>query len=148
MSFTNPKVFNDVQTFKNGDMAYVETTKGAPNAQGQQFWQWDSISGGDAAAPSVGATSTASAGAVTQRSTSGSSYPTTEERAKTQLYIVRQSSLSNSVALANAVGDKKATATTIIEVAKQFEAFVMGTTPQRAANDYGDITEMDNDIPL
>ena len=48
-----------------------------------------------------------------------STYATSEERAKTQIYIVRQSSISNAIALS-----PKASVETILALAKQFEAYV------------------------
>lgn len=60
-----------------------------------------------------------------------STYATPEERAQTQVYIVRQSSLNQAVALcaANAPYFKKERTTAeIILFAKEFEAHVMGTS--------------------
>lgn len=51
-----------------------------------------------------------------------STYETPEERAKKQVYIVRQSSITNAIALKG----NKASVEEIINVAKQFETFVFG----------------------
>lgn len=55
-----------------------------------------------------------------------STYETPEERAKKQVYIVRQSSISAAVDMLAANGGKKTTAKEVIEVAKEFEAYVFG----------------------
>jgi hypothetical protein len=159
MSFVSPSVFAAVQKFKQGDVCYVETEKGAPNAAGQSFWQWNSIqSAGDGSAqPAVREVAPAGQGSTTGTTQkASSSYPTNEERAATQVYIVRQSSLSNAIALANATGDKKATTTTIIAAAKEFEAFVLGkevATPVAPKNREpvkyeAAMDDFEDDIPL
>lgn len=58
-----------------------------------------------------------------------SNYETAEERAKRQVYIIRQSSLTNAIAMLAAAGDKKTPINpdTVIGVAKKFEAFVLDT---------------------
>lgn len=55
-----------------------------------------------------------------------STYETPEERAKKQVYIIRQSSIANAIALA---ATHKATATVenILQDAKTFEDYVLGT---------------------
>jgi len=55
-----------------------------------------------------------------------SNYETPEERAKKQVYIVRQSSIANAIALLSSNGGKKNTTEEAIAVAKQFEAYVFG----------------------
>ena len=159
MSFVSPAVFNAVQKLGQGEVCYVETEKGTPNAAGQSFWQWNSISSASDA-PTQGTRSTAGTGAVpaTQGSVSApttktaSSYETKEERAARQVMIVRQSSLSNAIALADATGDKKVTATTIIATAKEFEAFVLGidapSPPSASKSRHSAFDDFPDDIPL
>jgi len=55
-----------------------------------------------------------------------STYETPEERALRQVMIVRQSSLSNAVAMFAAQGIKKLSPQEVITVAKQFESYVLG----------------------
>lgn len=147
LSFVSPSVFAVVQTLSQGDVCYVETEKGAPNAQGNSFWQWNSI----ALASDVPTQVQSSSQTETQRATgtsqkTASTYPTNEERAATQVYIVRQSSLGHAVALANATGDKKATTTTIIASAKDFEAYVLGKEAEVPTA--GAIDDFPDDQPL
>lgn len=60
------------------------------------------------------------AGATSPRST----YETPEERAKKQVYIIKQSSVSSAIALIGATS-KKGTVTDVITIAKQLEAYVL-----------------------
>lgn len=140
MSFTNPAVFKAVQGLSQGDFITVTTEK---NEAG--YWQWEGVSKGDASAAPTASPSAAATGGGTTKST-GTSWETKEERAAKQVMIVRQSSISSAVALANAVGDKKSSADSIIRVAQEFEAYVMGSNPPATAMQ--DITDMDDDILL
>src|SRR3990167_800733 len=82
----------------------------------KDFWEFAPTPTKTGAKESV-ATSAATASGGTTRS----NWETSEERAARQVMIVRQSSLSTAVAL-----KPKATVAEIIEVATQFEDFVMG----------------------
>ena len=53
-------------------------------------------------------------------------WETPEERAVRQVMIIRQSSLSNAIAFFNAIGHKKFTELDVIDLAKNFEAYVLG----------------------
>lgn len=69
-------------------------------------------------------------------------YETPEERAKRQISIVRQSSLSNAIATLS-VGAKKVEPDDVIAVAKKYESFVNGTVDVAVA---GGLTGFD-DVP-
>ena len=90
------------------------------------YWDWieieRNVSKGEVS--SVEAKSTKPAGRVL-----GSNYETSEERAKRQVYIIRQSSISSAIAFAAAVEPKGITKDrqALLEDAKAFEAFVMET---------------------
>lgn len=58
-------------------------------------------------------------------SNGGSTYATKEERAQTQVYIVRQSSITAALKLAEVNGNKKATVSDVLKDATQFEQWVM-----------------------
>lgn len=103
-----------------------------------EFWNWISVSKG-AAAPKTSSNNAPSASAKAAPST----YATAEERAKTQKQIVRQSSLANALKLLELNGNKKATTEEAINIAEQFEAWVLGNVPDTTA----DIANMDDDIP-
>lgn len=68
-----------------------------------------------------------------------SSYETAEERAKRQVYIVRQSSVANAIATLS-VGAKAVKPDEVIALAQKYEGYVFGT------GDSG-FDDMTNDIP-
>lgn len=81
----------------------------------------------------VGAAQPASTSSMTSASTSGyttspkSTYETPEERAKKQVYIIRQSSLSNAIAALSVGAKAPPKVEDITKVAGIFEDFVFGT---------------------
>lgn len=116
MSFTYKNVFNILAEAKQGDVFNVKPVK---NEKG--YWDWTEI---EAAGKNAGAKSVASGvvGAVR------GNYETPEERARRQVYIVRQSSLTAAIELVkhNHV-EPPVTEADIIASAKIFEAFVFGS---------------------
>ena len=113
------------------------------------FWNWISVSKGATAsnaAPSkpMGNTSTS----VPAKS-APSTYATAEERALTQQYIVRQSSITAALKLLEINGNKKATTDEAITIAAQFEAWVFGKSVVRrdVPDPTADIANMEDDIP-
>lgn len=94
MSFTNPQVFKDVQKFV-GTEVDVEIVK---NEKGYNEWKQIKPAEGSVA-PSAQPQNSPSATRVT-----GSNYETKEERARRQVLIVRQSSLSNAIEALNVDG--------------------------------------------
>lgn len=78
-----------------------------------------------------------------------STYETPEERAVKQIYIVRQSNIASAINLLS-VGAKSAPPVdAVLEVAKQLEAHVFGSTKEEVKPDmtFGDLDTMD-DVPL
>jgi hypothetical protein len=114
VAFSNPEVFKTAKTWQGGEVVDVKTVKNAKTG----YWDWVSI-GGDNAVSETKPASAASGTRVT-----GSNYETKEERAQRQILIVRQSSLSSAVEL---LGPGKSV-DDVINVAKQFEAYVFGDT--------------------
>ena len=131
MSFTNPSVFKDIQTFAKDDRLDIEAYK-----DDNGYWQWISI-GADAIAQ---ATSTTSNTKPTTRVT-GSNYETKEERAQRQVMIVRQSSISSAISALTAEG-KRPSVADILGMAKEFENYVMDN------NSANSVADMEDDIPL
>ena len=83
-------------------------------------------------------------GSVQSKGTPRSTYETPEERAKKQVYIVRQSSIANAIqfyALVN-VEDVTNSVENILATAKQFEHYVFSTDPVQ------ELIDMEDDIPL
>jgi len=114
VSFSNPAVFKAVQGFAKGDVLEVETVKEG------EYWQWKSISKVDGNKAITAPTPDKPAGKVL-----GSTYATAEERAQTQVYIVRQSSISAALNLLP-LSKGKPTVENVLQIAKQFENFVFG----------------------
>lgn len=135
VDFNDKAVFAFIKDLVMGDKIVVTAEKG----DNDQYWKWVAVEKADG---SVGAGSPASpqssgSGESSQAQSSsptkvagsgvgrvtGNNYETAEERAKKQVYIVRQSSIANAIAFASATGPT--TTSSIIELAKQFEAYVL-----------------------
>jgi hypothetical protein len=131
MSFANPAVFKDVQSFGKDDRLEIEAYK-----DDNGYWQWRSVKKEGDGASSKSSTTTR---------VTGSNYETKEERAARQKYIVRQSSISSAVQLLTA-GDKTATLPDVLSVAKQLEAYVFGENPSTDSTDTS-VDDLTDDIP-
>lgn len=142
MSFSNPDVFRQAQTWEKGDVVNVATEKDDAG-----YWQWTKIlaDGEEAPAPtsqSVGASSPKATTNTTR--VTGSNYETKEERALRQLMIVRQSSLSNAVATLATHGSPL-TPEQVIKLATKYERFVMEGDSSSSSTSIDDLA---NDIPF
>lgn len=72
-----------------------------------------------------------------------STYETPEERAQRQILIVRQSSLSSAVSTLS-VGAKAVKPSDVIDLAKQYEAYVFGTEPSKGGETgFEDVPDFD-----
>lgn len=132
MSFTNPQVYKDVTSGKfTGETVEVNITK---NAKGYDEWAAISLAGTGATPPTAGA-STATSTAPTTRVT-GSNYETPVERARRQVLIVRQSSLTAALKYVE-LGDSTEPPTTddILEVAQKFTDWVFDEGEQDGPTD-------------
>ena len=139
MSFSNPDVFKQASTWTKGDSVNVNSQK-----DDNGYWQWIGILG-DGEVQQAPQTQTTSAPKTATRVT-GSNYETKDERGERQVMIVRQSSLSNAVAtLALNKDSGGASSDDVINLAKQYEAYVLGTAPKTLAKSLDDIMD---DIPL
>lgn len=144
MSFSNPVVYKTLVDAKKGEVYTIEMQK---NDKG--FWDWTAAS----TATGVNTASGGSPEATTKASGSSgfaspkSTYETPEERAKKQVYIVRQSSIS--AAIDTLKTDKKnPSKEEVVSVAKFYESFVFGldTEPVKLV-DIPTFDE-DEDVPL
>jgi hypothetical protein len=126
MSFANPTVFKLIQSLEPNDMLEVEVTK---NDQG--YNQWAKVTKLEAetvvAAPAAPGTTTP----VTHKSSS--TYETAEERKIKQLYIIRQSSISNAIDYLT-LAHEPATVEHVLGVAQQFVDFVYGNNETLATS--------------
>lgn len=111
-----------------------------------EFVEWVSLSPIGAAVAEVkqntgqvGSAPTRPAIAAAGRST----YETPEERAKKQVFIVRQSSISSAIAALSVGGKAKLAANDVIEEAKKYEAYVFGTAAFPNASGFEDLPDFD-----
>ena len=111
MSFANPSVFKEVQELV-GQTVEVTLTK---NAQG--YNEWSAITPEGAGAPTAVPTSTATR-------VTGSNYETAEERAKKQVYIIKQSSISNAIEIAKTDGIG-VSVSGVLDIAQQLTDWVL-----------------------
>lgn len=127
MSFAAPSVYAALSNFKTFpvDVNVTMVKEGA-------YWNWKEIEVSNGAQTS--GTTTKPATRVT-----GSNYETPEERARRQVYIIRQSSVASAIEYAKARSPKGAEEgiQSVIETAKVIEAYVLSNTQPTA-----------DDIPL
>lgn len=138
-SFTNKDVYNTLKAASAGDEFTVTAVKG------EQYWEWQNVSPrGEAPAESTGGnvSTTSKPAAQSPKST----YETPEERAKKQLYIVRQSSISSAI---NLLKTEKVIPSVdeVLSTAKQFEKYVFGVEVPANINSLPPL-DNDDDIPL
>jgi len=142
MSFgDNGPAFKILSKAQAGEVYEVTPVKNA-----KDFWDWVDVKKLDGSSmnttPSIPTETlgrAAPAGKVV-----GSNYPTADERADTQRYIVRQSSVANAVNLRK---DGTQDPAEIIATAKEFEAYVFGKEcPVVVATKSFD--DFESDVPL
>lgn len=148
MPFGSKEVFNTLKVAENGDVFTLLREK-----DNDGYWQWVGIAAGDVAieqtttqASSGGAAAPAKA-ATPQAAKS--TFETPEERAKKQVYIVRQSSIS--AAIDTLKTDKKAPSKEeVVELAKYYESYVFGQLETVAVANPVKVNDFDpdDDIPM
>ena len=127
VSFSNPDLFKSAKSWLKDQVYNVKTVKNEKTG----YWDWVGLEGEQAVAETKSSASTGTR-------VTGSNYETKEERAARQVYIVRQSSITNAVAL---LGAGKSVSE-VLNVAKQFEDFVFANSEGIDA-----INELPDDIP-
>lgn len=130
-------VYEALGTATTGETFEINTVKN----EGTGYWDWLGVTKagvGENSTSVMKPTAASTGGKVT-----GSNYETPEERAKKQIYIVRQSSISAAIALAGH-GAIPAQIETILKVAKQFEQYVFDTGVPAATQS---IIDMSDDVP-
>jgi hypothetical protein len=112
----NPTLKEQLKKVSVGDSIIINKEKKG------EFWNVISVTKAEGSTSKV----TPNAPVASPKST----YETADERAKKQVYIVRQSSIANAVAYFAEVnggrGSAKATVADVIKVAREFEAYVFG----------------------
>ena len=119
LDYAQKDVFAVVKDAKPGDVLDADFEK---NTKG--FWAFKTVSNtGFKETVVVPATPNSTAPSMTR-----GDWETSEERAAKQVMIVRQSSISNAIASLELNKQTKATTMDIIEIAQEFEDYVLGTT--------------------
>ena len=127
MSFSNPAIFAQVRKMVSGETYDVEVVK---NEAGFNSWA-KIVAASNDAAPAV------SGDKPTTGRTNVSTYETAEERKIKQMYIIKQSSITNAIARAGQNPDPLSI--DILGLAQQFVDFVYG-------NQEADLFQEDNDL--
>jgi len=144
MPFGESKPVHDALALAQGGEAYNIT---AVKNEGTGYWDWVAASKSDGSiqqAPQAGGTRTAAPAAGGK--VTGSNYETPEERAKKQVYIVRQSSITAALTF---LGGKAKSTDEVIKIAKEIEAYVFssGTIDPPAAIPKS-LDDFPDDVPL
>jgi hypothetical protein len=127
------KLIQTFQGFSQGDFVDVVTT---PNGA---YETWVAAS-----KVSAGASASVPASSHTPTKAPTSTYATKEERAQTQVYIVRQSSITAAINLLSIGAKSPPSQADILITAKGFEDHVLGSTEKERAVDFDNF---EDDIP-
>ena len=125
-------------TLKSADVGGIFTITREKDAAG--YWQWVGITEGENAPPA--AQEAPAKGNPTPKST----YETPEERAKRQVYIIRQSSITNAIETLK-TDKKNPTKEEVVALAKYYEAYVLGLGDETPAEELPEF-DPDEDIPM
>jgi hypothetical protein len=154
----NPAVANGLADLQTNDNFVMVLEKEG------EFWNVKSLAkAGETPASTTNHSQPVAGKAVTN---TGSTYATAEERAQTQKYIVRQSSITAALKMLEINDSKKNTAEGVINLASEFEAWVFAkeveslikspqkrTASQKIGKEFptendNPFADMDDDIPL
>lgn len=143
MPFGSKEVLDTLKDAKPGDVFTILREKDDAG-----YWQWIGIAVGDTEIETTSSTvQKTSAKTTTATPTPKSTFETPEERAKKQVYIIRQSSLATAVEFMNH-NNKNYKLSDLLDIANQLQAFVFEketvTIPEVALP----ATDFDDDIPL
>lgn len=140
MSFASPEAYNALKSAAPDSKWMITSEK-----EGEyRVWK-NAVPSNGQAAPSTGTTSTtASKGTPVA---SRGDWETSEERARKQVYIVKQSSISAAIALLK-TDKKQPEVAEVLKVAQEFTDFVFGTAPAAAKSDIQGVLDLNDDIPL
>jgi hypothetical protein len=135
MSFVFPEVFATFKAAKAGDSFCVSTEKNEKSG----YWDWVGVSTNiqgnqEKPSPSQGGVSTPNK----------SNYETPEERAKKQVYIVKQFSLSGAISMLSVGAKAPPSKEAVLALAQEFVDFVFDTTSKTNTG----FDDMDDDIPF
>lgn len=133
--YGDQNVFKVLKAAQSGEIYTITREKDANG-----YWQWVGITEGEDAAPA------APAAAPKGNPAPKSTYETPEERAKKQVYIVRQSSINAAIEFLNH-NNKNYKLLDVIDAAKVFEGYVFGTDLTGDTEPLP-VFDMDDDLPM
>lgn len=141
MSFSNKDVFETLNAAKAGDDFTVKAEK-----DDKGFWQWTAITKGVSTVVENSSKGTAQSA---MHSAPRSNFETPEERAQRQVYIIRQSSLSNAIATLGVGAKTHPKPDDVIGLAKKYEDYVFGkVNADVGKEDLLNFHTMLDDVPL
>lgn len=122
---------------------------------GYNNWSAATLGNGEAAQSQAPTTTAPTGGAYRPQGTStarsterASTFETPEERAKKQVYIVRQSSISSAIALLSPGAKASLKPAEVIDTARQLEAYVFGQQEFAKEVEGSGFDDMQDDVPL
>lgn len=133
---------DSAKVLKDATPGSVFEVTAVKNAAGYNDWTAVVPSEASESAPSVKGVSTSVASTPVVKS----SYETAEERAKKQVYIVRQSSLTSAMTFLELTKAKNVDTQAVLSIAKEFENYVFGITTSPKAP-VVPLADMEDDLP-
>lgn len=152
MSFgKTAQTFKDIQGYSSGDQVEVQTVR-ETGKDGQPYNNWVAVGpvGSLGTAPAQEASAPRPAANDAPAARSGGNYETSEERAKKQVYIVRQSSISAAIGLLSNGAKVPPNIDAVLNAAKQFENYVFGLEEAKPTvkEERAEFDDFEDDIPL
>lgn len=136
MSFAQPMAFASLAGSKQGDVFTIKSEKNEKTG----YWDWlEAVQSAPGAPTSPVAEAKTSAGATHYKSI----YETPAERAKKQVYIVKQSSLSAALKFMEVSEAKEFTHQDVIDLAQRYTDWVLSSQAPESVK----LSDMDDDIP-
>lgn len=146
MPFGESKAVHDALAQAQGGDVYTIT---AIKNEGTGYWDWtQAVKSNGTSTGAVNSSVDTSSRPAAGGKVTGSNYETSEERAKKQVYIVRQSSIASAISFLTD-SKKSATVENVIDTAKQFEKYVFSTGEVEApAALPKSLDDFPDDVPL
>ncbi len=141
LSFANKEVWNAVAEAQPGDKFVAKSEK---NAKG--YWEWVGLNKGAATNPGVPSLGQQTGGVGAVRT--GWQGESPDERAKKQVYIVRQSSISAAIATLSVGAKTPPSSEAVLKLAREYEDFVFSSDDKAHDVAVKAADMMDDDIPF
>ena len=140
MSFASPEVYNVLKDAAPDSKWMIYSEKEG------EYRVWKGATPANGTTTTTTSTSPAAAKGTTV--SSRGDWETSEERARKQVYIIKQSSISSAIALLK-TDKKQPEVKDILETAQIFTDFVLGTVaPAAAKSDIQGVLDLEDDVPL